>query len=178
MVLQLNIQMELNVVAGNFVVIGNESVNDDIEVRTNDVGGDLTVSDNTADEDNSSGSADIFVDKNCMTGNGDILVENNVSGGQIIVNFNGSENIIPSGRDCTDKEHPTNVTVTGNTAVLEENRVLGNIVDNDLLVTGNTAGTANEVEDNVVDNDLLCSSNDPDPTTSGNTVGGTFDCSD
>jgi len=136
------------------VLDGNESLNDDIEVEDNDVGGDLTVINNKADVDESGGDGDVDVEDTCMTGNGNIDVKDNDAGQRVEVKDNGGNNAGVDGT-CSDGERPTNITVTGN-----------------------TAGTELEVEDNEVDNDLLCSDNDPDPTTSGNDVGGNFDCSD
>jgi len=111
---------------------------------------------NKADEDGSGGNGDIDVEDTCMTGNGNIDVINNVGDDGVEVKDNGGNNAGVDGT-CSDLQRPTNITVTGNI----------------------TAGITDlEVKDNEVDNDLLCSNNDPDPTTSGNFVGGTFDCSD
>lgn len=139
-------------IEGNLTV-ANNTVADEFGVRPASVNGNVTVRNNTAAGDG------LFISRSTVAGN--LSVEDNL--------------VTEGGGDEFDQ----GFIVVGSVTFPGGDPLPGNIIGGNVTVKNNTVIEGSiPIEDNTVDGNLTCKKNDPDPTTSGNVVGGNEKCND
>jgi hypothetical protein len=194
-----DVEVEQNDVWGDITVRDNIAEDDvDIEGSCMLGHGKIRVKDNEGGTGNPTGGVETQDNgADCSDGEPeDIKVSGNIGSGQMrnsrnqvlhnfVVKANSTEaGVFPPGVGAA---FGFEENVVGNDFKIEGNSITTsgdflidqNGVGDDLKIEENaTASGTIDVKNNPVDDDLECSDNDPDPTTSGNTVGGTEDCFD